>query len=414
MLNLDNRFVQFKDNALAGMYRALNELKKNKIPISEEEAKELDDLYNGNYNTRLMNNKLASSIVKNRSLIHSIRRSINELVLGDPLARREESAKTYGVPTKRDTIYINPDKPDDISEGEDSEHTIYKRISEKGMRFFVTNCCGTVMENETFFPHLYWKDDFLRCVRKNNFDDLHNKITHYRIGDDFYHKDSYLLFKGNVYKKTEWAVENAKLINLKKSIKVYTNLYTYPSTSAKFEQYMELENTDEEFVNTSDVDLDGKYYIDFTVEPTSNRNLFSANFYSTMVKFGKKRLYNLGSYRFIHLSKDMLRCMEVAPTTAHKACYEALKDKLDKWNIRQGLSHDNSRFQRPEDALRCIAFKVRYAQTNERSLISQLIKETLKQDVSYGPLEFKARLEIVQKILKTEEEYERKKQSKNK
>ena len=413
MLNLDNRFVRFKNNALAAMYRALNELKKNKIPISEEEAKELDDLYNGHYNTRLMNNKLANSIIKNRSLIHTIRRSINELVTGDPLSKRESVAKTYGTPTRSDTVYINPEKMDDISGKEDWEHTICKPIAEKGMRFFVTKNSGTT-ESETFFPYLHWKDDFLRCVRNNDFEDLHDKINHYRIGDEFYSKDYYLLFKGNAYKKTEWAVENAKLINLKKSIKVYTNLYTYPNTSAKFEQYMELENSDEEFVNTSDFDLEGKYYIDLIVGPSSNRQLFSPNFFSTMVRFGKKRLHNLGAYQYIHLSKDMLKCMEVAPTTAHKACYEALKDKLEKWNMRQGLSPDNSRFQRPEDALRTITFKVRYVQSNERSLVSQLIKETLKQDVAYGPLEFKARLEVVQKILKTEDEYELKKRNKNK
>ena len=184
----------------------------------------------------------------------------------------------------------------------------------------------------------YWVDDFIRCLKNDDWSSIHSKQCYIRDGNDFYNKDNYFLYKdGKIYNKSEYAVNSAgELIDLSKSLPIEAECYCYRAKEEfKFKDWLTPE--DGSVMESNEVLKNGwlvairPYVYEKGVGYYSGQ-LFGRNFWYTMFKFGMKRFFgNIHYENRVLLDSNMLKTFEFKPTKDHYRIWTNCKLGLNKY-----------------------------------------------------------------------------------
>lgn len=202
-----------------------------------------------------------------------------------------------------------------------------------------------------YLKNEYWVDDFIRCLRSNDWNSIHNKQRYIRDGNDFYDKDDYFQHKdGKIYNKSEYDVNSAgELIDLSKSLPIEANCYCYRAKEEfKFKDWLTPE--DGSVMESNEVINDNwlvaiRPYVYGKGLGFYSGQLFNRNFWYTMFKFGMKRFFGNANYEHrVLLDSNMLKTFEFNPTKDHYRIWINCKLGLNKYFMQ----HPNAKEYSPD------------------------------------------------------------------
>lgn len=282
------------------------------------------------------------------------------------------------------------------------------RSSENRSRRFLFN---NNYNNTVYFDsEQFWVDDFIKCVKSGNSLDLHRKDCFFRIGDEFYNKEDYLMFNDKAYSKKEYAVNGKhELVSLKNSIPVSGHYYTYSYR-------IDLDVSDWLTPGDCEMECIDSYNHDHLIRVSvySSRNgegrysghFFNMNYWLSMFKFGDNRYFyrNAGSNAFINLTEDMLRKIELAPTTDHLRIWNDAREKI-KEAVKDNPDAEDSAPHLAENGAE-VAFALNY---NTDVVRTASIKDKIIRNIADGNIlqlgEFLDKIKLLKDILNEEAKY---------
>ena len=263
--------------------------------------------------------------------------------------------------------------------------------------------------NITYCPENFWPDDFVKCWKEQDINKLHYKDVWFRVGNDFYKKDDYLLYDGVVYSKKEYAInKHNELVSLKESIPVSAYYYNYSCRhDINYADWLTPKDVEMQQVEDSyDHLLRLNIYINKPGYGYRGK-LFSKNYWLSMFKFADKRLFNKNdslSGDEIWLSDNMIRKIELAPSQDHYRIWKEVKAIVDKnkENDRSPESYYPNIKDNGEGTLWRITFNVSRIKTAS-------IRDKIIRNVADGEYintdELKRRLELLKDVLNAEAQY---------
>ena len=251
--------------------------------------------YTKKHNARMSDRTMAENRVQ--TVISGIRSEINYLMPVDPLWWRSQ----------------------------------FRSIENRSRRFLFNNNYNNTVY---FDSEQFWVDDFAKCIKSGNSSELHRKDHFFRIGDDFYDKDDYLMFKDKAYSRKEYAINGKhELVSLKDSIPVSGHYYSYlHKIDLDVSDWLTPGDADMECIDSYNHD----HLIRFRVHSSRNGHghyqgqFFNKNYWLSMFKFADKRYFqrNDSDNSFIYLTEDMLRKIELAPTADHLRIWNDASEKI--------------------------------------------------------------------------------------
>lgn len=262
--------------------------------------------------------------------------------------------------------------------------------------------------NITYFPENFWPDDFVQCWKEQDINKLHYKDTWFRVGNDFYKKDDYLLYNGVVYSKKEYAInKNNELVSLKESIPVGAYFYHDYRNEIDYNDWLTPKDVEMQQLDDSyDHLIRLKVYINRPGYGYRGK-LLSRNYWLSMFKFGDKRIFRKNdsvSGDEIWLSEDMIRKIELSPSKDHHRIWKEVKAVVDKC-IEDDRSHAGGypkMSENGEGVLWRLTFNISKVKTAS-------IRDKIIRNVADGAYldtnELKRRLELLKDVLNVEAQY---------
>lgn len=264
--------------------------------------------------------------------------------------------------------------------------------------------------NVTYCPENFWPDDFIRCWKEQDISTLHYKDDWFRVGDDFYKKDDYLLYNGVVYSKKEYALNKQnELVSLKESIPVSAFFFNYGCRN-------EINYAD--WLTPKDVEmkqLENSYDYLLHISVCLNKTaygyrgaLLSSNYWLSMFKFGDKRYFTKTDSTSVNcemlFSEEMVRKNELAPSEEHHRIWKAVKALVDKYieNDQQHAPNYPKMKDNGEGVLWRISFNANKVRT---SSVRDKIIRNIADDNYINTAELKRRLELLKDVLNAEAQY---------
>ena len=255
---------------------------------------------------------------------------------------------------------------------------------------------------------VYWKDELLSFIKSKGKTVLHDKLEYIRIGDEFFSRGKYFSFKGQVFEKNKWAVDDGQLVDLTKSIRVdvsTANVYSMQQRIGFSKTYYLNAEEGEEFEN-----LAGKVDKGFAcvkIYTASNiHRFFGGDFLTSMFISGNKRFHNNG-YTYMYLTKEQMMDLKCEPSMKHKELFAKIEnDYAATFYKYSGNQFLRDRFR--DNVQRSISFAVEIDTGMANGIKEQIYKEL------FGPAgnckildidELNKHLKILQEILAKEKEY---------
>jgi len=345
---------------------------------------------------------LADSIKHNRD-------ELKEIALQDPLkAKAQEYGRGPFMRTKHVTYYQDQ-KTGDISWRQETTDYVEKDINVTCYYVGYMDNRNNRYENvEALSPKFYWPDEMREFIRTNGRIKMHHKFEFIRIGNEFFSKRDYLLFDGKAYLRKDYGIQDGKLIDLSKVIKIHSNnqyVYATEFRNPKWGMDFFLESMpDEKFVNKLGEDANKAFLQIRAYHHDTTRGFFGSKFINTMFVSNKKRFYNSDS-DYLYLTKEDAADLDFEPSEKHKEVYAKIEDAFinvrNKYNPSALMSKE--RFRSVIMSSMCFYVELRNRKTN--GILGQILKELFPSSKALYADELKKRLAILRELLSKEKEY---------
>lgn len=254
----------------------------------------------------------------------------------------------------------------------------------------------------------YWKDELINYIKTDGKTTLHSKLYYIRVGDEFFDRDDFFSFKGQVFDRKKWAVQDGTLIDLTKSIKIEVNTdsaYNLPQKLPFHKKYFLKADESEEFENVNGPE-EPAFAIIKIYRGGYLGNFLSPQFLNTLFVSNKKRLYH-NDYYYMYVTKEQMLNLKCEPSKGHKELFAKIETDYAKAYLEYpGNELDKARFRK--SITDNLAFVVDIQTGSGNGIKEQIYKELFGASGNAKALhidELNARLKILQEILKKEKEY---------
>lgn len=349
-------------------------------------------------NYRYDDNSKYEGYTRLADVIHNTRLYLKELQHHDKLVLK--TAERENCSLKYLHFYENPEG--DKGYLGDDYYSEYKSIDVKVYPLAVQG--DLVWANTTE----YWKDELINYIKTDGKTKLHSKLYYIRVGDEFFKRNDFFSFKGQVYDRKKWAVQDGALIDLTKSIKIDVDTdaaYCLQQKAPFAKNYFLKADEGEEFENVSGQKEPAFATIKIYQGGFLHR-LFGGQFLNTLFASNKKRLYNNDCY-YIYVTKEQMMNLKCEPSNGHKELFAKIETDYAKAYLEYSVSElDKTRFR--GSIMRNLGFMVEIQTGSANGIKERIYKELFGISGNAKVLyidELNARLKILQEILKKEKEY---------
>lgn len=342
-----------------------------------------------------------------RLRLNFLRRKITEFEMADALEVRKNDYKNNYPASHRveETYFVSKDGKVNRYSSQDCR----KRMDVTENVYVFSDANGSTFR---FSPFLYWKDDFMRCVRERDFTNLHNKGDYFRVGDNFYDWHDFFLFEDNAYSKDKWALDGGRLVDLSKNIRIDSDMgrmsYYRGDDGFRATTYLEAQEG-EEFTTSGSP---GKNFIRIRLNTSMMSSLTSNNYLFTMLINDKKRFWSRDNT--LDLTKEECIGLELKASEKHIELYNRLK----RGYVQYAIAHDQMKAGGPgvkdpftfvdEKCKMDLKFQVRFFNDEDikgSGIKAQVLREIFDENIFYPAESFKVRLKMLSEFLKEEKKY---------
>lgn len=246
----------------------------------------------------------------------------------------------------------------------------------------------------------YWLDEAKEVLKSRKLNKMHKKLEWIRIGGDFYSNEDFFAFKGQAFRRAEWAIKDGNLINLRKVMIVPTNIRSYRIEGNYSNKFYLANEEGEKFVEESEAKVTDRFisircYSEFYLD-----GLIPMNLRQSMIKVKNQRIYSQ-TYKTIYYSKEMCKDICVDITEQHK---KMVKDIVNDYFSK--VKNTDITKQAIESRIsQYLKFFVRYEGPETKQSIKGCIFSELFPDRYMTLEEMSYKFNILRDILKKEEEY---------
>jgi hypothetical protein len=351
------------------------------------------------------------------TIIRDRRKELNELTRLDPLLSRqlEYDAMNSNNSRMRDFEYYEDPSSGKIAyrNSDGKMLSSYRRFNSLVFSIAPGWEQGKTDKTVFFNPVIHWKDDFLEHIR-NNDANYHDKVHHFRIDNEFYGWDEYFKYDNKAWKRLEWALNDGKLVDLSKSIRVDTDLsdWHWPGITFAHTEYMQVPS-DEKFVNAFEERKKNqeKGFLGIYIDSSNfQTNLVGRYFiYSLFVK-DKTRYTVPDNESQLVLSKEQLEGCELRSSDEHKRTLnsilhhfaEAYHNEFPRYGIETILNKAKSKFL---SELRFKVFFVDPDTAQSKGIKEQIWRELFNDQRQYSAFELQSLLPVATQLLQEEKKY---------